>query len=325
MPAASLSENAFALVDSGRAREAVTKLQGLADQGDAEALFILATWFLSGDILRRDLPRSRDLFRRAAEAGHEEAPAVYRAFVANGTGGTAEWKRAVDLLEGAAGVDPQAARQLALIRAMALTRKGDPERVPPAQPLSSAPDVRLFPTLLSPAECDFVVSCAEPMMQPSLVVDPRTGGQIPNPIRTSDGASFPLVLENPAIHALNRRLAAASGTVVSQGEPLQVLRYRPGQQYRAHSDAISGADNQRVLTFLVWLNDDYEGGETAFLETGLEVKGRKGDGLLFRNAAPDGRADPLARHAGLPVTRGSKLLASRWIRARPIDLNRPLR
>jgi prolyl 4-hydroxylase len=47
------------------------------------------------------------------------------------------------------------------------------------------------------------------------------------------------------------------------------------------------------------------------------VKGRAGEGLLFANALPDGRPDPASRHAGLPVTAGAKLLASRWIRQRP--------
>ena len=101
---------------------------------------------------------------------------------------------------------------------------------------------------------------------------------------------FPLVFESPAIHALCRRLAAASETHVKQGEPLQVLRYRPGQEYRPHFDAIGDEDNQRVLTFLVYLNEDYEGGETEFIATGFKVKGKKGDGLLFRNADAVGRA-----------------------------------
>ena len=75
--------------------------------------------------------------------------------------------------------------------------------------------------------------------------------------------------------SLNRRIAAASGTRVEQGEPLQVLRYRPGQQYRNHYDAIAGMDNQRALTMLVYLNDAYQGGETRFVRTGLAVRGRK--------------------------------------------------
>jgi prolyl 4-hydroxylase len=158
------------------------------------------------------------------------------------------------------------------------------------------------------------------MLQPSIVIDPHSGQQVPNPIRTSSGASFPFVDENPAIHALNRRLAAASGSDVRAGEPLWVLHYAPGQQYREHSDALPGVApaQQRVMTFLVYLNEDYDGGETSFPAVGVKFRGRTGDGLLFRNAAPDGTPDPLSLHAGLPVTRGVKHLASRWIRATPL-------
>jgi prolyl 4-hydroxylase len=162
-----------------------------------------------------------------------------------------------------------------------------------------------------------------PMLRPSVVVDPQTGKQVPNAVRTSSAAAFPFVDENLAIHALNRRLAAASGTDVRSGEPLQVLHYAPGERYHEHSDALPGVapDQQRVLTFLVYLNEDYEGGETSFPAAGLKVRGRTGDGLLFRNASPDGRPDERALHAGLPVTSGVKHLASRWIRAAPLKLD----
>ena len=155
-----------------------------------------------------------------------------------------------------------------------------------------------------------------PLMSPSVVVDERTGRLIPHPIRTSDTAYFPWLMADPAIAALNRRIALASGTELDQGEPLQVLRYQPGQQYRNHFDAIAGADNQRIMTVIVYLTDDYEGGETRFVRSGLAHRGGRGDALLFHNTLGDGRADPAAEHAGLPVTAGTKLIASRWIRER---------
>ncbi len=68
---------------------------------------------------------------------------------------------------------------------------------------------------------------------------------------------------------------------------------------------------------LVYLNEDYTGGETLFLKTGVKVRGNAGDGLLFRNAAPDGTPDPDSLHAGLPVITGEKFIASRWIRQKP--------
>jgi len=174
------------------------------------------------------------------------------------------------------------------------------------------------PELFTADECSFLVEAARPVLQPSTVVDPVTGALVANPVRTSDAAAFPFVAENPAIHALNRKLAKASGTQVKNGEPLQVLRYAPGHEYRPHFDAIGATNNQRVLTFLVYLNEGFEGGETQFLSTGLCVKGGVGDGLLFRNADQSGQPDPRSQHAGLQVTKGEKLLASRWIRDRPL-------
>jgi len=211
---------------------------------------------------------------------------------------------------------------LQLVDAMNLGPNGVPAADCCSEKLSESPEVTLFPGLFTKTECAYLIDVAQPLLQPSVVVDPSTGQQVPNPIRTSKGAAFPFTDENPAIHALNRRLAAASGTDVRSGEPLQVLHYEPGQQYHEHSDALPGVApaQQRVMTFLVYLNEDFDGGETSFPVAGLKVRGKTGDGLLFRNASADGRPDPRAIHAGLPVTTGVKHLASRWIRAAPLIL-----
>lgn len=291
-----------------------------AAKGDPDALEMLAEMALTGQVVHRDLALSRDLYGRAANAGSTSAAAIYRAFVANGTGGARDWDQALRLLTAAASTDVHAAEDLGIIENMALRPDGEPAGPLVAEQLSTTPDVKFFPGLFTSRECDFLVRRSQPRMQPSLVVDPRTGEQVPNPIRTSHATVYPLMAESPAIHALNRRLAAASGTSPEQGEPLQVLRYDFGQEYRPHLDAIAGVDNQRILTFLVYLNEDFEGGETEFLASGLKVKGAKGDGILFRNADTAARPDPSSRHAGLPVTAGEKYLASRWIRERPLML-----
>lgn len=316
-----LADRTENLALSGRGQEALALLRKGAAENDAEALFVLAHWCLAGRFVVRDLARSRDFFRRSAEAGNAEAASVYRAFLANGTGGSPDWQGPLRLLKSAAPRDPQARRQLDLIKKMRLSPEGDPIAITDLRILSDSPEVKLFPSLFTEGECDFIAENAEPLFSPSVVVDPNSGRDIPNPIRTSEGAAFPLAIENPAIHALNRRMAAASGTLPAQGEPLQVLKYRPGQEYKAHFDALPGVDNQRLFTMLVYLNEEYEGGETCFLEADLRIRGRKGDALLFANSDREGRPDPRSRHAGLPVTKGMKLLASRWIRARPLDLS----
>lgn len=319
MMTSNVVSRARALLDAGRLPEGIELLRASAARNEPDALIFLANMCLAGNEVKRDLTLSRELFRKASAAGSVTGAEAYRAFVANGTGAPADWKEAMRLLEQAAARDPSADRELQLIADMSLTETGDPASNFVSVPVSASPEALSFPGLFSERECDFLIDTAMPALEPSNVFDPETGEQRPNPVRTSDAAGFPLVAEKPAIHALCRRLAAASGTHVAQGEPLQVLRYRPGQEYRPHFDAINNADNQRTFTFLVYLNEDFEGGETCFLTPDIKVKGGKGDGLLFRNADSAGRLDPNSRHAGLPVTAGEKFLASRWIRARPLE------
>lgn len=310
------------LLERNDVHGAAALLKQAEQAGDPLAARELALWCLTGQVVRRDLAASRALFRRAADLGDSYSASVSRAFIAGGVGGPAEWPRAIALLREAVLNDREVAAQLGLIEGMDLDATGAPRGTFESEILSQAPEVRLFPKLFSPAECAYLIDVATPALRPSVVVDPHTGQQVPNPIRTSTAAAFPFIDENPAIHALNRRLAAASDTNVRAGEPLQVLRYAPGEQYRQHSDALPDVapNQQRVLTFLVYLDDDYEGGETSFPAVGLKVRGRTGDGLLFRNASADGTPDPRGVHAGLPVTRGVKHLASRWIRAAPLNL-----
>lgn len=270
---------------------------------DADTLFAeAATRLRAGEVAA-----ARDLFGRAGAAGRHDAAVIH----CNLTASAGDWARGMRLLAGLARTDPRCRRQFELVAAMDLSATLVGEVV------SEAPHITYFRALFSPDECRYLAEAAAPMLAPSVVVDPASGRQRPDPVRISDSTGFTLPLENPAIHALNQRIAAASGTAWTQGEPLQVLRYRPGGEYKPHFDAIPGFANQRILTMIVWLTKDYEGGETLFMTTGASFKGEPGDALLFRNAGPDGRRDPDAGHAGLPVTSGEKLIASRWIRTEP--------
>lgn len=287
---------------------------------DGQALFDAAAAKLRGEGGDRDLAGARELFRRAGGEGRVDAAIVYANLLAAGVGGPRDWGGALRLLAALAEVSPRSRLELERVEAMALTADGDPLAVPAGETVCEAPAITFFRGLLSPEECAWLAAAASPMLEPAVVVEPKTGRQVRDPVRVCDSAGFPWPLENPAIHALNRRLAAASATAPGQGEPLQVLRYRPGGEYKPHFDAIPGFANQRVMTFLVWLNEAYEGGETFFPTPGLKLKGRAGDAILFRNTGPDGGRDPAAGHAGLPVTRGEKLIASRWIRERAFEM-----
>jgi prolyl 4-hydroxylase len=305
----------IALAQAGRLDDAVALLRRMGDEGEAEALVLLGDFHWQGGPVAQDPKQARDFYRRAADAGHPRAAVVYTNLLASGVSGEVDWPAALGRLRREAGGDAARARALRLIEAMNLRPNGEPQSVPTGKVVSDSPRVTRFAQLFTPEECDFLLEIADPGFHASMVVNSQ-GREVPDPMRSSDGAPLHWMIEDPAVNALNRRLAAVSGAPYDQAEAMLILRYRPGQEYRRHFDALPGLENQRILTALVYLNDDYVGGETAFPRADLKIRGARGDAIVFHNTGPDGRADPMSEHAGLPVTEGVKYLASRWIRER---------
>ncbi len=199
-----------------------------------------------------------------------------------------------------------------------------PPPIPAPERLSASPDVVIFRKAVPRALCEYTIAHAAPRLGPAHVYDPRGTGMMRDPLRSSATASLSPLDLDLAIVALNRTIAAAAGLPDPRGEFLSVMRYRPGEQYRPHFDAVPpGPDldrnGQRVKTALLYLNEAYEGGETEFLASGLRMKGRPGDILVFSNVLAGSRGDPASRHAGLKVTSGEKWLASKWFRERNYD------
>jgi len=69
----------------------------------------------------------------------------------------------------------------------------------------------------------------------------------------------------------------------------------------------------RYMTFIIYLNDGYEGGETDFPNKNIKIKPEKGKGVLFYNTDINGNKLNDSLHAGLPVTKGIKWIANKWI------------
>jgi prolyl 4-hydroxylase len=306
-------QQALDLINGGRVEEGMHMLRTLASTRDPQAVYMLARMTWSGQGIPANPERGRLLFEYAADLGHGPANLLATNLVASGIAGRRDWQLAIERLATESRKVPIRLSALQLIQEMELDANGDPLVVPEPVRLSIEPDARIFKGLLTEAECSYVMRAAEPLLEPSMVYN-DSGEQVRDTIRTSDGAGFYWLIEDPAIHALNRRIAKATGTDYGQGEPLQVLRYAPEQEYRPHFDYLEAFDNPRPWTALIYLNDGYEGGATRFVKTGLEVRGDTGDVLVFGNGGPDGKRDPLAEHAGLPVTAGRKYLATRWIR-----------
>ncbi len=184
-----------------------------------------------------------------------------------------------------------------------------------------APPLRVLEGVLGEAECAELIELARPRLQRALTVADN-GEQQVDQRRTSEGMFFSLG-EQPLIRRLEQRLADLLDVPASHGEGLQVLHYRPGQEYEPHFDwfdpelpgfeATTRDGGQRIASVVMYLNTPEQGGGTAFPELGLTVTARCGSAVYF---AYEG-GDTLSLHAGLPVIRGEKWIATKWLRERP--------
>lgn len=183
----------------------------------------------------------------------------------------------------------------------------------------------LYQNVFSAMMCRHFVLKFNSQMKPSMVFDPVTGRGEPNPVRTSTYLQVTNQNIDWFVLDAERRLAQISAVDASFGEPLSVLQYSLGQQYKPHYDAFVGDEQgidamledggQRVKTMICFLQSANEGGETAFVRKGIKLNPSPGSVLIFNNTDNDGKILKDSYHAGLPVQSGEKWIMTKWIRA----------
>ncbi len=90
-------------------------------------------------------------------------------------------------------------------------------------------------------------------------------------------------------------------------EEYQLLKYSGGQYYDAHYDG--GTGSARSISPILYLNDNYEGGEIEFVNFGIKIKPKAGSLLVFPSSYP-------YRHIAHPVTSGTKYAIVTWLHDR---------
>lgn len=192
--------------------------------------------------------------------------------------------------------------------------------------ICETPRLRMIKEFANPSECRWLVDRARDRLRPALVVTPG-GGQKTNASRTNSGIDFQLAEMDLVIEAIRARISVATRLPLPLFEPSQVLHYAPGQEFRAHHDYFDPENpghseqlqsGQRIATFLIYLNDSYTLGETAFPRARFSFRGNVGDALFIANVERSGRPDPLTLHSGTPPASGEKWIFSQWIRDRPV-------
>ncbi len=329
---------------AGRYDDAINALARAAQSGDLDAMAELGKRLVIGDkgpLLPSD---GVHLLLDAAKAGHAEAAVRLATLKALGAHVEQSWGDAFGLLVFAAERGSETARGQLQALAGRNSEPGDGERrwqrlaasidmrfwlsTPAGQTLCADPLVRVFPNFATPSACAWLIEQARPGLKRALIYDPVGGKDIADHMRTNSAAGFDLMHADVVQAAVQWRMSIAVGVPVAHMEGPTVLHYAVGEQITNHYDFVNPRipnyqaeiekRGQRIVTFLVYLNDDYEGGETDFATLGLRYHGAKGNGIFFTNALPNGEPDLRMVHAGLPPKDNEKWLMSQFIRNRVV-------
>ena len=178
---------------------------------------------------------------------------------------------------------------------------------------------QIIENILTTQECKQIIDKATPLFSRSSVV----GANGPDASRTSETAWIPKT--DPIAQKILEKASEISGKPLENCEDLQVVRYEPGAYYKQHHDACCDASQgcdgfqqeggQRMLTLLVYLNDEFTDGETHFPELDIKMKADPGSAIMFWPLGKDDdRCHPKALHAGLPPSSGVKYVCNAWVR-----------
>jgi hypothetical protein len=309
----------------GRHDEAVNELANAAQRGDAEAMTQLAKRIIVGDRAPRLRRQGIGLLGDAVKMGSAEAADRLAVIHASGVIAPPDWSSALTLLTLAAerGWAPARA-QLDVLASMPRDTLLEP---PAGLVVHEEPHISRFPGFVSEQVCDWLIGRARGRLERARVYDAQRNVDIVDDSRTNSFAVFN-AMEADLVHLLvQTRMVIGCGQPVKHMEASTVLHYAVGQTIGHHYDFVDPAlpgyaeevrtRGHRVATFLVYLNDGYEGGETIFPRIGVRHAGRRGDGLLFVNTLADGQADLRTLHSGEPPTRGEKWVFSQFVRNRP--------
>ena len=178
--------------------------------------------------------------------------------------------------------------------------------------LPTYPKPVVIENFLSENERIHIKQEAKSKLQASTVDKDR---RVDEQIRKSETAW--LSTEDPIIRSVVERCVSRTDRPIENCEQLQVLRYKEGGHYNPHQDVFYQDKNKRLYTFIIALNDEYEGGETAFPYLDEKYKLKAGDALFFHTLDNYGLDTTDALHGGQPVKSGEKWICNLWVHKYP--------
>ncbi len=343
------AQRAATLDSEGDHESAIECLARGTKARDATCTELLGIRLLTGDRAPHLPADALGLLAEAAAMGRGEGAARAAGILALGVGQAPDWKQALGwlCLSAQAGWEPSQRQLRALADDRGLAQHAASghsmtwhalastvdlaswRKSPTADIKSRDPFVAAFDGIAPPELCEFFIWLATGKLEPARVYDPQARRDIVVAHRNNSQATFDLRRVELAHVLLQARISAACGIPEQHLEAPAVLHYAAGQQIENHFDFVDphgipdyaaeiARNGQRIITFLVYLNDDYEEGQTDFPRLGLSHRGCTGSGIYFVNALADMSPDLRTMHAGRPPAHGEKWIITQFARSIPM-------
>lgn len=177
------------------------------------------------------------------------------------------------------------------------------------------PNPTVIENFISESERRHIINKASSKLETSTISTSKT---VDEKIRKSETAW--IGREDDIVRGIMERCLKYTDRPIRNCEKLQVVRYKPGGHYKPHQDAFKGDENMRMYTFILALNDGYEGGETVFPKLNKSYKLKAGDALFFDTLDNYNFLTSKALHGGKPVKSGDKWICNLWVRKYPYTI-----
>lgn len=179
--------------------------------------------------------------------------------------------------------------------------------------------IKYFENFLTEQECESLIKLIDSNHTRSSVVGAGTELTGVSEVRTSSTSNLDASID--LVNTVHKRISEKLGIQLDKGESLQGQLYTPGQFFKPHTDYFEKesydkhclSSGNRTYTFMIYLNDVEEGGETNFPSLNLSIKPKKGMAVGWPDMV-EGKPATEYLHEGSPVTTGKKYIITSWWR-----------
>jgi len=142
--------------------------------------------------------------------------------------------------------------------------------------------------------------------------------------KVRDASGYFISEPDPVVDRFRQITSAVTGIPVSQQEKPNFIKYKKGGFYKPHFDGFNDSEigrqtmgpwGQRMFTSILYLNDDFIGGETVFPKIEKIIKPSSGKIYIWRNAFDNAKLDEKSLHGGNPIDYGVKYIIVIWTRS----------